>query len=61
MKLEKYVEFLFDLYLKELLVCLSICLLFKYIHKYNYNLSKDSFEKDKEILHENVILTNFWL
>ena len=61
MKLEKYVEFLFDLYLKELLVCLCICLLFKYIHKYNYNLSKDSFEKDKEILHQNVILTNFWL
>ena len=55
---------------------LYMFIMFKYIHKQNYNLSKDSSGKDKlrnikynlnlekrkkEILHQSVIMTNFWL
>ena len=55
---------------------LYMFIMFKYIHKHNYNLSKDSSGKDKlrnikynlnlekrkkEILHQSVIMTNFWL
>ena len=55
---------------------LDMFIMFKYIHKYNHNLSKGSSGKDKlrninynlnlkkrnkEILHQSDIMTNFWL